>query len=493
MSPFNKTLSRRKFLCNLGLTMSACSLPLPVLAGGALPHGAVLMKALPDGAILLEARKGRMELLGKGLGAADIWGYGGAVPGPVLRVKQGNELNIRFKNSLSQGSTIHWHGLRIDNRMDGVAGLTQKAVAPGESFDYRFRPPDAGTYWYHPHNRTWEQMARGLYGLLIVDEPHPPKVDHDMALAFDDWQLKPDGHLEAESFGRIGEWAHGGRIGNTMTVNGASDTRFFVQSGDRVRVRICNTANSRILALRVEGCVTHTIALDGQPVTPRQTTAEDLLVAPSQRIDLILDMDGAPGAKAIISEVSDMRVPLVHFDLHASEIRRKKPLSDFAKLPDNPLATPDKNNPLTVKLEMTGGAMGGLRSAMHKGKKMSLRELIDGPKMIWAFNGTAGMPEKPLFSAKKGQTVELDMINNTAFAHAMHMHGHHMSEVRRVRQTRQGPRFMPSRADWRDTVLVDRAEAVKIRFLADNPGKWMIHCHMLEHQAGGMSTWFEVV
>ncbi len=498
MSLFNKTLSRRKFLCDLGLTMSACALPLPtlaspVLASGSLPHGSVLMKALPKGAILLEARKGQMELLGKGLGAADIWGYDGAVPGPILRVKQGNELTIRFKNSLPQSSTIHWHGLRIDNKMDGVAGLTQKAVAPGESFDYRFRPPDAGTYWYHPHNRTWEQMARGLYGLLIVDEPNPPKVDHDIALAFDDWQLKPDGDLEAESFGRIGEWAHGGRIGNVMTVNGSSDTRFKVKSGDRVRVRICNTANSRILNLRIGGCVARTIALDGQPVAPRATTDEDLLVAPSQRIDLILDMEGSPGTRAIISEVSDMRLPLVHFDTHASVKRRDNSLADLAALADKPLGTPDKNNPLQVKLEMTGGAMGGLRSAMHKGKKMSLRELIDGPKMIWAFNGTAGMPEKPLFSAKKGQTVELDMINNTAFAHAMHMHGHHMSEIRRVRQTRQGQRFMPSRPDWRDTVLVDRAEAVKIRFLADNPGKWMIHCHMLEHQAGGMSTWFEVV
>ena len=155
-------------------------------------------------------------------------------------------------------------------------------MAPGESFDYQFTVPDAGTYWYHPHNRTWEQMARGLYGLLIVDESEKLLVDHDLALAFDDWQLKPDGQLEEESFGRIGERAHGGRIGNMMTVNGHSDMQVDVKSGDRVRVRICNTANARILELRVEGCSVHVVALDGQPIEPRQPEVLDLIISPSQ-------------------------------------------------------------------------------------------------------------------------------------------------------------------------------------------------------------------
>ena len=486
-------LSRRNFISSLGLTMTALALPLTGFAKGRLPHGAMLLGARPKDGVLIEARKGRVELLGKGLGKTGIWGYGGTVPGPVLRVKQGAEVKVRFKNSLDQGSTIHWHGIRIDNKMDGVAGLTQEPVAPGESFDYRFTAPDAGTYWYHPHNRTWEQMARGLYGLLIVEEPDPIVVDHDLALAFDDWQLKSDGQLEEETFGQIGERAHGGRTGNVMTVNGSTDMKFDVKSGDRVRVRLCNTANSRILHLRVEGCIARVIALDGQPVTPREPEAGDLLISPSQRIDLILDMDGGPGGQAVISEISDMRLPLMRFELHATQKSRSKPLPDVEKLADNPLLAPDRAKPLKVDLEMTGGAMGGMSSAIYKGKKLSIQELVREAGMIWAFNGVAGMPEKPLFSAKKGQTVELDMINNTSFPHAMHLHGHHMSEVQRVRQTRDGAKFISSRPDWRDTVLVDRAEAVKVAFVADNPGKWMIHCHMLEHQAGGMSTWFEVV
>jgi FtsP/CotA-like multicopper oxidase with cupredoxin domain len=415
------------------------------------------------------------------------------VPGPVIRVKQNEEVKVRFKNSIEQDSTIHWHGIRIDNKMDGVAGLTQEPIAPGESFDYRFTVPDAGTYWYHPHNRTWEQVARGLYGLLIVDEPAPPQVDHDIALAIDDWQLKGDGQLEVESFNQIGERAHGGRIGNMLTVNGHSDFRMDVKSGDRIRVRLCCTTNSRILNLRVRGGIAHLVAIDGQPVQPRSLKEGRLTLAPSQRADILLDMDAPPGAQAVISEISDVRVPLVRFISHASERSRPEILSRVEKLSDNPLLTPDRNDPLKVELDMTGGAMGGMRNAIYRGQKMSIDELVNGPGMIWAFNGVAGMPDKPLFTAKKGQTVEIDIINNTAFPHAMHMHGHHMSELRRVRETRRGIEMLRSRPDWRDTVLLDRAEAVKVGFVADNPGKWMIHCHMLEHQAGGMMTWFEVV
>ncbi len=491
MSRSRTGLSRRHFLQGLGLTMTASALPLPALAGGERPHGAMLLGARPKDMVLMEARRGRVELLGKGLGQTSIWGYGGSVPGPVIRVRQKEQVKIRFKNSLDQGSTIHWHGIRIDNRMDGVAGLTQEAVAPGESFDYRFTVPDAGSYWYHPHNRSWEQVARGLYGLLIVDEPEPLAVDHDVALAFDDWQLKPDGQLEEETFGAIGERAHGGRIGNVMTVNGHTDTRFKVRAGDRIRVRLCNTANSRILNLRVRGCSVRVIAIDGQPVEPREPDAGDLVIASSQRVDLLLDMDGGPGSRAVISEVTDMRLPLVRFDCDAA-LQARKEQRESIRLADNGLPVPDRTGSLKVELEMTGGAMGGMRSAIYKGKEMSIRELVDGPGMIWAFNGVAGMPEKPLFTARRGQTVELDMINNTSFPHAMHMHGHHMSEVRRVRQTREGANLLNSRPDWRDTVLVGRAEAVKIAFVADNPGKWMLHCHMLEHQAGGMATWFEV-
>ena len=118
-----------------------------------------------------------------------IWGYDGLSPGPTLRVKQGEELKVRLVNDLDQPTVIHWHGLRIDNAMDGVPHLTQMPVAPGQSFDYRFTPPDAGTFWYHTHFGSSEQLARGLYGVLIVEEPDAPPVDRDLMLVIDDWRL----------------------------------------------------------------------------------------------------------------------------------------------------------------------------------------------------------------------------------------------------------------------------------------------------------------
>ncbi len=476
-------LSRRQILKGLGLTATTCILPINSYAIG----------AESESPVLVEAVSGQSELLGKGLGQTAVWSYNGMVPGPVIRVKQNQDVHVRFKNSLKQPSTIHWHGVRIDNKMDGVVGLTQDAVLPGKEFAYKFKAPDAGTYWYHPHNKTWEQLARGMYGLLIVDEEKPIAVDHDIALALDDWQLKRNGQLETESMGQIGEWAHGGRTGNVLTVNGKPGGSVQVKSGDRTRVRLCNTANSRILSLHVQGCSAQTIALDGQPVAPKKLDSGVVILAPAQRVDLILDFDKDPGSRAVISEVSEIRVPLMNFIYDEKQKSIAPKLNAPIILSDNGLAKMDLSNPLKVTLDMTGGAMGRMEKARVNGKELSIDELVRKHKMVWAFNGNAGMPEKPLFSAKRGQTVELTILNNTAWPHAMHIHGHHMQEIERKSRSPERSALFAAPNTWRDTILMDTAETVKVAFVADNPGKWAFHCHMIEHQAGGMMTWFEVV
>jgi len=133
---------------------------------------------------------------------------------------------------------------------------------------------------------------------------------------------------------------------------------------------------------------------------------------------------------------------------------------------------------MQVPLLMEGGAMGGMRGATFQGKEMGIRELIEHRK-IWAINGIVGMPEKPLFSVKRGTAISLDVKNENNWPHAMHIHGHHFIHDRT-------PDF------WRDTALFSRGERGTLKFVADNPGKWLIHCHMVEHMAGGMVTWFEV-
>ncbi len=248
---------------------------------------------IPGGPILLEAKLGSAQLLETVKNQTSIWGFDGTVPGPVIRVKQGGEVWVRLQNTLPQPTTIHWHGIRIDNAMDGVAGLTQVPVPPGESFDYRFTAPDAGTFWYHPHNRSWEQVARGLYGTLIVEEPDAPDVDQDIIAIIDDWRLGEDGAIDEESFGSMRDKSHAGRLGNILSINGKFTGEFGVRSGERIRLRLINTCNARILKLRFEELNPYVIAVDGQPVTPYDLKHGLVTIAPAQRVDLLIDMIGA--------------------------------------------------------------------------------------------------------------------------------------------------------------------------------------------------------
>ncbi len=209
-----------------------------------------------------------------------VWAYNGTVPGPLIRVRQGETVRARLENGIPSPTTIHWHGIRIDNAMDGVAGLTQDAVETGGAFDYAFTAPDAGTFWYHPHNRSWEQVARGLHGILIVDEPEPPRVDHDVVLVFDDWRIDDRGQIDEASFGNMHDWSHAGRLGNAFTVNGRAARDIPVRTGERVRLRLCNTANARVMNLRLEDHAPTVIATDGQPVTPYPLGDSRITLAP---------------------------------------------------------------------------------------------------------------------------------------------------------------------------------------------------------------------
>ena len=230
---------------------------------------------------ILRAAPGSVRLAPPDYPETPIWGYDGQVPGPVLRVAQGERLTRRFVNELPQPSTIHWHGVRIANPMDGVPELTQAPVPPGGDFLYDFAAPDAGTWWYHPHHRTWEQMARGLYGALIVEEPAPPRADRDEVLLIDDWRLTGDAGIH-ESFGAMMDLSHAGRIGNWVTVNGAGELRLPVKRRERLRLRLVNTANARIFTLGLAGMEGWIVALDGQPLdAPAPIPAPDGRIGPS--------------------------------------------------------------------------------------------------------------------------------------------------------------------------------------------------------------------
>ena len=429
----------------------------------------------------LVARAGRVRLAPAEYPETDVWAYGGSVPGPTLRVPQGARVSRRFVNDLPQPSSVHWHGIRIENAMDGVAGLTQEAVEPGTDFLYEFTVPDAGTYWYHPHNRSWEQMARGLYGALVVDETDgAPEVDFDEVLLIDDWRLTDDAQI-ADDFGAMHDWAHAGRVGNWITVNGEGAWSREVQARARLRLRLVNAANARIFSLETRGFEGWIVALDGMPLeTPERF--DRLTLAPAQRADLIVDVTAEEGDEAlIVSFERDGGFAVAEFAVrgHARDERLAVP----AALPPNPVAA---LGPLRgarrAELLMEGGAMGGMSGAILGGQMMGMRDMAAAGK-VWAFNGVADMGDAPLIEADLGETIRIAITNDTMWPHAMHLHGHHFRQI--AADGKAGP--------LRDTLLMDRGENAEIAFVADNPGDWLLHCHMLEHSAGGMMTWLRVV
>ena len=409
------------------------------------------------------------------------------MPGPLIRLKQSEFLSVDFRNELTEGSAIHWHGVRIDNAMDGTMGLTQDSVLPGENFHYQFTVPDAGTFWYHAHQRSSEQVGRGLYGILIVDEPSSPDIDDDILLVFDDWRLDQRGLIEP-SFGKLHDIAHAGRIGNRLTVNGRDSETIRVREGDRLRLRLVNTANSLVMPLALPAWDTWVIALDGMPVQEPLRVESEISLAPGQRADLMVDVSAVPGTESSINFLHhDLSIPLAYFAFakgRGSPIHPEPPQA----LPPNPVSPASSVPDDSYLMVMKGGAMGDMTQAEFQGEIQDIRALA-GMGKVWSLNDLVDKPDTPILTAPRGSTQEIVFENHTAWPHAMHLHGHH------VEVSREMAGFHASGVDTvlRDTILVPAGESVQARFVAENPGKWLLHCHMLEHQSGGMTTWLEVV
>jgi FtsP/CotA-like multicopper oxidase with cupredoxin domain len=472
------SMSRRYFTAGLGALFA--HLPaLPSLRAQSEP---------PDGFRLLRARTGSARLRGGEQAATSIWGYDGTAPGPVLRVKRGEEVRVRLVNDLPEATTLHWHGVRLPNAMDGVPHLTQPPVAPGASFDYRFPAPDAGTFWYHPHLYASEQLERGLYGALIVDEPDPPAVDRDVVLLLDDWRLTADGANDEASFRSFHDAAHAGRIGDHLTANGQAPFDIPVKTNERVRLRLVNAANARIMGVRLQEHRALVAALDGQPAEPYVARDSLIGLGPGNRCDVLVDALLAPGSIGrILVEDHRNAVAVARLVYDSSPPARANPLPDPPPLPANPLPQRiEFRGAHRMDIPLEGGAMSPLMMGMMRGGREVPGHGIDPRARIWTMAGVAasGHHGPPLFSVKRGRTVMLAFPNRTQFPHSMHVHGHHF-------------RLLDTLDDgwkpfWLDTVLVLPQRTARIAFVADNPGKWMIHCHMLEHHDTGMGAWFEV-
>lgn len=437
----------------------------------------------------LKAARGRTHLVPEPYGETPVWAYNDAVPGPEIRVRQGDRLRVVVDNGLDEEATVHWHGVRTPNAMDGVPHLTQAPIAPGEAFTYEFEAVDAGTFWYHPHQNSAVQVGRGLYGPLIIEEAEPVCVDRELTWILDDWRLTRDAAI-SDDFGSRHDLMHNGRIGNTVTINGRVSESIAVHAGERIRLRLINAANARIFGLDFAGLEPVVIALDGQPVTPHTPSDGRVTLGPAMRMDLILDMTGQPGSRVTVVDRFYRGLEYRLVDLGYTETALREGPPDWpVELPANPLAEPELRGAIRHEVTFNGGMMGQMVMAEMGG---SMGDGSSGGMMgnmmnmmrgdgIWFINGKAatGHVMDPLLTLPRGRTCVLEMTNATAWHHPIHLHGHSFRVLsRNGRPT--------AHREWQDTVLMAPREKVEIAFVADNPGDWMFHCHILEHQAAGM-------
>lgn len=466
-------LSRRSFLTAAAASLTAITLP-PRRARAA--------------SYQLTPRPAAWPIIGAPQPETNVWAYNGLLPGPLLRVRQGERLTVQLRNGLGadQPTTIHWHGIRLPNAMDGVPGLTQEPVRPGESFTYEFVCPDAGTFWYHPHWGSPEQLGRGLYGALIVDEATPPEVNRDVLWVLDDMRLDPQAQI-AGDFRNPMDLSHAGRLGNTFLVNGKLAESFSLRAGERIRLRLLNTANARVFNLRFEGHRPYLIAWDGHPLQPVQMADEEAIVlGPGMRADLILDAAAAPGSRYRVLD-SDLRgstYRLLDLQYGPDAALRNQPLPPPAALPRNPVAEPDIASAERRTLMLEGGAMGALAALEVDGHRMSLRDAFQTHRVAWGLNGQAMSDHEDhhhqtLFDFRLGRSYVIAIANETAWPHPIHLHGHAFQVLSRNGKPEPQQPFA-------DTALLQAREKVEIAFVADNPGLWMLHCHIQEHQAAGM-------
>jgi FtsP/CotA-like multicopper oxidase with cupredoxin domain len=332
------------------------------------------------------------------------------VPGPALQARRGEEVWVRVVNELTEPTAVHWHGVRLVNAMDGAPPLTQAPIAPGESFDYRFRAPDAGTCWYHPPGAA----TAGLYGAFIVAEAESIDVDHDVTLTFAALRANGD---------------------PTFTINGTNHFEIRARANERLRLRLLNVSATQILGLRVAELRTFVMATDGQPAQPFAARDGRLLLGPGNRIDVFVDCTLTPGSSAPITiEGASGSASAATIVCEAGAPGRAARREDPQPLPPNPLP-----------------------------ERMDLQNSL---RVDAAIGRNGAKPDAPLFGIKRGRTVTFGISNPTSTNGLIHLHGH---SFRLLDALDDG--WKPF---WLDTMPIEPHGKARIAFVADNPGKWLI-------------------
>ncbi|MFO0750000.1 MAG: multicopper oxidase family protein [Myxococcota bacterium] len=411
--------------------------------------------------VSLTAKKKRVEILPHLV--VEMWTYNGSIPGPLIHCRVGDEVIVHFQNDLPEPTTVHWHGLRIPADMDGSPRI-QDPIPAGGSFTYRFTPPDAGSFWYHPHVKTNEQIEKGLYGLFVVHEAEDPSVDADRYIALDDILLDTDGL--APFLSDMMEEMHG-RTGNTLLTNGQVDALELTATKGRVeRWRLVNTANARTMELTLEGASWRVMGTDGGLIATPYGVGR-LVLPVGQRYDLEVTYDQAGTAELQShvltvndhNQVEELAIPVV--SVAVAESAAAPTVAAWPTVPALPARVPTDSAELVLDAKSTSQGI------------------------EWMINGES-MPMDPLFEVAKGSTMTIVLKNKQVPEHPFHLHGQFFEIAKR------NGKAVTDEPGLKDTVLIHGSETVELRAYMDNPGRWMAHCHILEHSELGMMGEFLV-
>ncbi|HWN85660.1 MAG TPA: multicopper oxidase family protein [Vicinamibacterales bacterium] len=394
------------------------------------------------------------------------WTYDGRLPGPLIRAKVGDRLIVHFTNQLPEPSTVHWHGVRVPIEMDGVPGISQPAVKPGETFTYDFVLRDAGLYWYHPHHMSAAQVGFGLYGALLVDDPDDSVgVADQLTMVLSDISFDRKGALEAaDSGGAAGDVF--GREGEHVLVNGRKAPVLRVRSGAPQRWRIVNTARSRYFLLDLQGQKFTVIGTDGG-LQERPTTSEVLLITPGERVDVIVAPTGTPGSELPIYSM------LYNRGYGSVEYRSIETVLTLAFSQDPTMATPPM--PQVSRVITPPSAAGARRVDLTLG----LPPMDARGRSEFQVNGVAYPKAKP-YLAGLGETQLWVINNDTKWDHPFHLHGYFFMPV-----DEKGEPIRPMA--WKDTINIPMNTIARVLVAFDErPGTWMFHCHILDHAEIGL-------
>lgn len=454
--------------------------------------------------ITLTAKASNQELApGKTL---PVWTFNNSVPGPEIRVKQGDRVKVNLKNELPEPVSIHWHGVPVPNAMDGIPGVTQNAVQPGKTFTYEFKADVPGTYWYHSHQDSVNQLDRGLYGAFIVESKDAAKVDRDYTLVLDEW-MSSGMDMSGMNMSNMSNMDHSkmnmgnsnnkdsttmdhSKMNNTsmdmdmehdmsmydlFTINGKSGSlvdKLPVKQGEKVRIRLVN-AGYLSHQIHLHGHDFKITATDGQPLNNPGLIKDNVVsIAPGERYDIEFEANN-PG-KWLIEDHGDsgavkgMKASIVYEGAAAGS---DKP-NEAEKLPGVDISRYGQAGKMNFTLDQ--------KYTMEYTMNLNT-EKKDG-ETVYTINGKAFPNTEPL-NVKKGDTVKVRLVNNSKTDdHPMHLHGHFFQVLSKNGKPLEGSPVV------KDTLNLKPGEEYVVAFQADNEGNWMFHCHDLHHASAGMVT-----